>query len=261
MNAVKLAAFFAALMFVVVPVWADWDPGDPYKMHAPQLPDPNGWDVSFVNGPLGDDWLCTETGAVNDIHLWVSFRGDLAPSPEGVVGGFVEIWDNVPAGVDSEFSHPGIPLWGIGFDTNMPNVTMRWYEQGEQRWLEPGSGTIPPLEPDHFNTYQINISPISDVIAPFIQREGETYWLVSHMFADDPAGPGPLEIGWKTSLTQYYDDAVYQSPLFPGWAPLEDPFAGHSLDLAFVITSIPEPATVVLLMIGAGVLAMQRRRN
>ena len=26
---------------------ADWDEGDDHKMHWPQLPDPQGWDVAF----------------------------------------------------------------------------------------------------------------------------------------------------------------------------------------------------------------------
>ena len=80
------------IVVMVSPVLADWDPGDDYKMHYPQLPDPYGWDVSFTNGPLGDDWKCTQTGPVDDIHMWVSFRGDLEPDPVGaIVGGFVRV--------------------------------------------------------------------------------------------------------------------------------------------------------------------------
>ena len=44
---------------------ADWDKGDDHKMHWPQLPDPNGWDVdshastdvpyTAFTWPSGDD--------------------------------------------------------------------------------------------------------------------------------------------------------------------------------------------------------------
>jgi hypothetical protein len=75
-------------------VRADWNPNDPYKMHFPQLPDPNGWDVAFawqdpgvpgigqpaqrVPNFLADDWRCSETGPVSDVHFWLSMQGDLS---------------------------------------------------------------------------------------------------------------------------------------------------------------------------------------
>jgi hypothetical protein len=66
-----------AVILVAAPATADWDPGDPYKMHYPQLPDPEGWDVNF-SPPLvpAGDWLCTRTGPVSDIHFWFSSQLD-----------------------------------------------------------------------------------------------------------------------------------------------------------------------------------------
>jgi hypothetical protein len=251
-----ISTMFAVAFTFATPVSADWDPGDPFKMHAPQLPDPNGWDVSFLNGPLGDDWLCTETGPVNDIHLWLSFRGDFEPGPEAVLTGVVEIWSDVPADLDPvmPWSHPGDLLWDMPFDTNQPNVTLRRYGTGEEGWIEPPDQFI--LN-DHKTYHQLNIDPIIDVTAPFKQERGQIYWLVVHMVADDPTAPGELQVGWKTSLDQYRDDAVYTNPLgLPQWMPLEDPLTGVSLDLAFVIT--PEPATLALMTLGG--FAVLRRR-
>ena len=55
------------------------------KMHFPQLPDPNGWDVKADGGLcLADDWQCDGTGPVRDIHFWGSWKGD-------VVGEFVDL--------------------------------------------------------------------------------------------------------------------------------------------------------------------------
>lgn len=55
----------------------DWGPGDDYKMHFPQLPDPTGWDVyavaqlpGFSDVVLSDDFRCSETGWIKDIHFW-----------------------------------------------------------------------------------------------------------------------------------------------------------------------------------------------
>jgi hypothetical protein len=239
--------------------------GDPYKMHFPQLPDPNGWDVAFppliptvLQGTLGDDWLCTGTGPVHDIHLWVSFRGDLVPNlqDQGRVGGTIQIWSNLPPD-HAGFSYPGVPLWTMFFDTAMPNVRMDLDGSGEQGWLEPP--TI-GARPDHFRFYQLSL--VTD--DSFIQQAGETYWLTANLFANDPAAPGVVEIGWKTSLNHFQDAAVYHNPQSGvGWSPLSDlPPAIAPLDLAFVITPIPEPATVLLMILGVvGIVAYSRHNR
>ena len=55
-----------------------WRPGDRHKMHFPQLPDESGWDVRATRPVvLGDDWRCSETGWVKDIHFWGSWQKGL----------------------------------------------------------------------------------------------------------------------------------------------------------------------------------------
>ena len=55
---------------IAVPALADWDIGDGHKMHYPQLPDPNGWDVNLTGNKVFDDWRCGGSGPVDDIHFW-----------------------------------------------------------------------------------------------------------------------------------------------------------------------------------------------
>ena len=63
----------------------DWEVGDVYKMHFPQLPDHDGWDVEgLAGGDLADDWLCTSTGPVQDIHVWFSEETDQPPDVDVV---------------------------------------------------------------------------------------------------------------------------------------------------------------------------------
>src|SRR5262245_31500720 len=96
------------------PALADWAVGDSFKMHFPQLPDPNGLDVSFERPRmLADDWLCTETGPVSDIHFWLSHQGDPDPLPL-LLGLRVEIFANIPASPLGGFSRPGASLWSAG---------------------------------------------------------------------------------------------------------------------------------------------------
>ena len=56
---------------------AHWDIGGPHKMHFPQLPDPVGWDIDACHYTLADDWMCTETGLVQQVHFWISWTNDL----------------------------------------------------------------------------------------------------------------------------------------------------------------------------------------
>ena len=67
------------------------------------------------------------------------------------------------------------------------------------------------------------------------------------------------QIGWKTSLDHWNDDAVFMGS--DGlWHEFRDPVTGVSLDMAFVIT--PEPGTLVLLAAaGIGLLLFARRRS
>ena len=64
----------ALALLVALPAWADWDEGDDYKMHYPQMPDPTGWDICLVDQWVADDFTCTESGPITDIHFWISWR-------------------------------------------------------------------------------------------------------------------------------------------------------------------------------------------
>lgn len=244
---------------------ADWNPGDGHKMHFPQLPDPTGWDVEFFtsSNKVGDDWVCSQTGPVGDIHIWLSWQADNVnggglPGTIDQIG--VEIYDNDLSG---PYSKPGQQLWGGLFDPNSPNVTRRPYGQGDQGWYSPQQGTQQGQawqRPDHQFYEQLNIVNIDD---PFVQVEGEVYWLV--MWVDWFEGiQNPA--GWKTADVDQYpqpftgqhfeDDAVWWEWTTGQWHEIIDPQTGLSLDLAFVIT--PEPASLALLALGG--LALVRRR-
>ncbi len=118
----KLLLVCALVFFVGAPVAlgggapVGWYPGDGHKMHFPQTPDPTGWDVSFwlnfmgmipLQGELADDWQCSETGPVEDIHFWISWQygqqGTLGPAT-------VSIYSNDPCGPGG-YSEPDELLW------------------------------------------------------------------------------------------------------------------------------------------------------
>lgn len=287
-----LCLTISATMFLVVsPIQADWDPGDPFKMHYPQLPDltPEGMDVLAglalepMPAPalkvLADDFLCTATGAITDVHIWGSWLQDAFP-PAPDHGTFVlGIYDDIPAGAAAPWSMPGNLLWQKTFRPG--EYQAREYAFGQELFYDPNIGQI--IGQDNV-AWQYNF--LIDESQALVQEEGKIYWLaVANV---DPNNDGIVDLsdlgnaqmgthrfGWKTSQDHFNDDAVYIDvgnifglptggvQLPPGvtfWEelryPSNHPFAGESIDLAFVIT--PEPASVVLTILGA--LAVLRRR-
>ncbi len=259
MKATKTILMIATIIIVAGPALADWLPGDGDKMHFPQLPDPNGWDVNGTNPiTLADDWVCSETGSVTDVHLWGSWQRD---NPGDIASIHVSVHDNIPPDAAIPYSRPADPpVWERDF---LPSeFSIQPYGTGQQGWMEPGSGT--DTQNDHTTFHQINIMGIDD---PFQQKFGTVYWLDISVTLTATSDANS-QWGWKTADLYSYpppatgqhfmDDAVYKLTDTSNWQPLTYPGTTDSLDLAFVIT--PEPATLAMLGLG-GVLTLLRRRR
>jgi len=140
----KTTLFYSMMLLIASPfVFADWDPGDPYKMHYPQMPDPQGWDVYAVAPKvLADDWMCNATGPVSDVHLWGSWRQDFIGK---IVNVHLSIHSNLLPDTQIPFSRPGDLLWERDFGRDQ--FSIRPYGTGEQGWYNPN---IPAWNrPDH----------------------------------------------------------------------------------------------------------------
>ncbi len=203
---------------------ADWNEDDGHIMHFPQLPDPYGLDVDFHDWWLADDWYSGDImREVTDIHFWYSWKNDEVQDIPWI---HVSIWsDNI-----GPPSTPFEELWSREFTTD-EFVIAGPFGGGVQGWYHPPDFFIPD---EHEDYYQINIL---NILNPFEQQAGETYWLVIHMPYYSIPG-----IGWKTSQENFRDNAVYGSPT-TGWEPLWDPRNPvEEIDFAFVVNGVePRP--------------------
>jgi hypothetical protein len=134
MRELRLRILFVFSIVLTIGVWSvavgDWDPGDPSKMHFPQLPDRYGWDVGIGQG-LADDWRCTETGTVDDIHIWCSFfADDVVPLPTIDFA----IYSDNPTGPGG-WSQPSQQLWLRQFSLSDGDYTVRHYGTGNQGYI------------------------------------------------------------------------------------------------------------------------------
>jgi len=238
------AAVFVLALSVVAS--ADWDVDDPAKWV--QLPDinPTGFDVNATTPYiLADDFLCTETGPIENIHIWGSWRNDYFPFGEdyNAVTFTLSIHADIPASQSpTGYSMPGELLWMIEVDQGEFEARI-WDEGLEEGWLDPPDDYIPFGDSI---CVQYNFQFIGDLA--FVQTGTESepivYWL------DVQAHPHDQDayFGWKCSFEHWNDNAVWVQGMEPwvgDWYELIYP-PGHpwyqgQVDLAFVIAGPEDP--------------------
>ena len=220
---------------------ADWDPKDGHKMHWPQTPDPNGWDVQATYDPnqqmgivCADDWRCSESGWIKAIHWWGSWRYNEI----GTITSFViTISDNIPADEQIPWSRPGQTL--VEYKIYPGEWTERGPFEGVQGWYEPQQPSWWPN--DHTLYWQYNW--FLDEKDWFWQEKGKIYWLsISAVVSEAPS----MLWGWKSTTEDlhFMDDGVWSWWWNLNWFPLTYP-NGATMDLAFVINGGTEPCVEI----------------
>lgn len=208
----------------------------PYKMHWPQLPDVlsdvrEGLTVSLGQVALADDFKCTETGPVREVHFWGSFLNGVSPRGGSDSLTFeLSIYADVPA-TEDHWSRPGKRMWSRTFSPGQ--YTAKPSMRGCCNWYDPESGN---LNQDH----QADLVQYDFCIEdePFVQEEGTIYWLA---VKDVSGNFRPYTLGWRTTEPQYRwnDHAVYLADEPAGWIEMNYPkgirHEGEALDLSFVI--------------------------
>ena len=250
MHRANVLLVIATLFVIGQSARGDWPNQNPTKWV--QRPDESitGMDVrATVPTILADDFRCDFTGPISDIHIWGSWFEDHLPQP--VIGGpgdptavdfKLSFHADVPRNGDIP-SHPGQELW----QRIMPAgsfVARVWKVEQDfpEFFFDPNVKDI--VGTDH-TIWQYNF-----LIPPpeaFIQHQGNIYWLDVQALPHD----ANAVFGWKTSLDHFNDDASFSNVPFGAppvvWDdmiyPQTHPFHGQSIDLAFALTTVPEPVS------------------
>jgi hypothetical protein len=253
LGVLAVAATVTAAPGYVTSAWADWDPGDPNTKWV-QMPDLNfGMDVLATNPKiLADDFLCTFSGPITDIHIWGSWLNN---NVGAITNLHVSFHGDIPAGAVQPWSMPGPVLWQTNFIPGQ--FTERFYTNANEAFYDPNINQIVGFDTQ---VYQYNM--FIDPANAFTQQIGNIYWLDVTVMTTNGI------FGWKTSLQHFNDDAVFDDlpQLPPNWRdmhyPPEHPYHGQSIDLAFALTTIPEPSAFLLVALGGlAVVALSRTRN
>jgi hypothetical protein len=227
---------------------------------SPDLPLFLGWDqVSMVPEiVVADDFPCKDPRPVTDLHWWGSYP-QLAPgtTPRRPDSFLIRFWTDVPAGADPNmpWSHPGEERWRIVCE----NYTWEpvGYDIDVEQYLRNNEVVIV----DQAYQYNQTLKPEEY----FYQDPGENiYWISIQAQYVNPTAADVW--GWKTRPHMFNDDAVTGidvgvGPADIGWQEIRTS-DGQSWDMAFELTTVPEPSTFVLLAMGAfGLVAYAWRKR
>ena len=212
-----------------------------HKMHFPQLPDLEGWDVyALFPKTLADDWQCSATGEVLDIHFWGSWKDtdgdpytDDFYTPMPWFG--LSIHRNIPADADTPYSRPGEMLWW--WDGEIEGIPFE--PPAMEHWFNPNTGEV--LYNDHvpYWRYDFFFDQASPPPEPFFQYEDSIYWL--NIAVEPSTSPPPYEWGWKSSRDHFMDDATYtDNPPDGPWFPLYEPPRANWFDVYFNSAGDPD---------------------
>ena len=218
--------------------WVQWPDLTPFGIDIKV----DGEDPARV---LADDFLCTETSLLTDVHLWGSWLHDIEGEITNV---HLSIHEDDPVGdegmrKDNEWSMPGELLWEGDFN-NYEMTPFYELSEGFEWWWDPITGKLIPDGDRQVWQLDVQIDPLRAFVQRGTPDEPVIYWLDVHVDVEpDPSGERQPEFGWKTRQwpDHFMDDAVWWDGL--GWQDLRYP-QGHpyhglekdSIDMAFMLT-------------------------
>ena len=181
------------LLIIYTNSLAEWTPTNGHKMHFPQLPNTGGWAVRATDQVImADDWQCTETSIIKDIHFWGGWLNDVSST----INSFTI---TVLADHPDISNLPGDILIQLEMPIDAFEITSL-YEPEWLGWYDPDLGYF--IDSNHQTYYQYDLYLPDSLF--FIQKAGETYWLSIEANVDDT-----LLWGWQSSSDKNSNKAVW----------------------------------------------------
>ncbi len=242
-----------------------------------QLPDltPNGMDIKVDDGLiLADDFECTATNPITDIHFWGSWLSDQKGE---IINIHLSIHSDDPVGPggsdpENEYSKPDILLWERNFGSGEFVENLFYQADPGEWWWDPQQGALIQNGDTQVWRYDIYIDPEKAFFQQGTEESLIIYWL------DISVETTEGDFGWKTRRypNHYNDDAVWD--ILPGAAwnelryPAGHPYTGESIDMAFVLTCDPEAEQpiptlnqwgmmVLVILLAVSALVMIKRKS
>ena len=151
---------------------------------------------------LADDFRCTNTGPITDIHIWCSYLNDAVTNHPIWLG----IWSDVPA-AGTNGSHPGELLWQQTFTPDQ--YEHYFWGCGEELYFAPGGA--PFIYGPDSQVYYYVFYPTNAFVQQGTLLRPTNYWL--SVYCTDFSW-----FGWKTSTNVQHDTAVWNF-----WPPGSQP--------------------------------------
>lgn len=234
------------------------EPNEPNIPNAKYIQRPDltstGIDIRVDDGDglprlIADDFPCTTTGLITDVHFWGSWKNDLKGQIIGLVISFYSDDPAGPGGTDpgNTYSNPDQLLWTHTFGpAEFTETLYRDLSPVYEWWWDPNGGLLPNGDHQVWK-YDINIDPVAAFMQQGSPTNQKVYWLsIAALVPYDPTYE--IGFGWKTSNTHWNDDAIYASYYTPYYNreelryPPEHPLHPQSIDMAFAITTSGEEA-------------------
>ena len=196
---------------------------------------------------LADDFECTVSGPITDIHIWGSWLYDEVQDPANVRF-ILSFHDDIPAGSGGvPYSRPGAVRWWRVFEPGQFTVSEYARVPNGEGWWDPATPNSYIL-PGDFIVWQYDFyMPNEGFYQQGSPEKPRIYWLDVQAI---PLEGTFAEFGWKTrtlSEPHFLDDAVWgvgQEPFWGPWNelryPLRHPKYGESVDMAFALTGYAE---------------------